>query len=217
MPTSSEQKALAFVAIVILLGGAVRVLRAGASPTPTRSEQQALARQATAADSASQGARRGKPAKRGRSSRPSRDTTPHVVGGVASVPPQFARPDFRCPRRGSTRTRSARARRGRAARPRVARGRRPASQSTSIVPRCARSRPCRASGQRSRTASSPTATRSAPSAPWRALVGSKESGQRFSSVWPRSSRLGGPLHHEHAHREHPPSLARSSSALFVHL
>ena len=97
MPTPSEQKALAFVAIVILLGGAVRVLRAGASPTPTRSEQQALARQATAADSASQGARRGKPAKRGRSSRPSRDTTPHVVGGVASVPPQFARPGFSAP------------------------------------------------------------------------------------------------------------------------
>ena len=97
MPTSSEQKALAFVAIVILLGGAVRVLRAGASPTPTRSEQQALARQATAADSASQGARRGKPAKRGRASRPPRDTTPHVVGGVASVPPQFARPGFSAP------------------------------------------------------------------------------------------------------------------------
>ena len=97
MPTPSEQKALAFVAIVILLGGAVRVLRAGASPTPTRGEQQALARQAIAADSASQNARRGKPTRRGKVSRPSRDTTPHVVGGVASVPPQFARPGFSAP------------------------------------------------------------------------------------------------------------------------
>ena len=97
MPTPSEQKALAFVAIVILLGGAVRVLRAGASSTPTRSEQQALARQATAADSASQSGRRGKPARRGRASRSSRDTTSHVVGGVASVPPQFVRPGFSAP------------------------------------------------------------------------------------------------------------------------
>ncbi|MDB4917099.1 MAG: Helix-hairpin-helix DNA-binding class 1 [Gemmatimonadetes bacterium] len=85
MPTPSEQKALAFVAILILLGGAVRVLRAGPS-TPTGLEQQALARQATAADSAS-----GKP-KKGK--RPSRTAaTPHVVGGVASVAPSYARPD----------------------------------------------------------------------------------------------------------------------------
>lgn len=55
MPTPSEKKALAFIATVILLGGAVRVVRAGglapADPTPT--EQQALARQGWAADSAS--------------------------------------------------------------------------------------------------------------------------------------------------------------------
>ena len=52
MPTPSEQKALAFVAIVVLLGGAVRVVRAGAPPASTPLEQQALARQATAAESA---------------------------------------------------------------------------------------------------------------------------------------------------------------------
>ena len=93
MPTPSEQKALAFVAIVILLGGAVRVLRAGSSTLPTPLEQQALARQALAADNASQNARQGKNPKRGRKSRTSRDTVPNVVGGVASVPPSFARPD----------------------------------------------------------------------------------------------------------------------------
>ena len=93
MPTPSEQKALAFIAIVILLGGAVRVLRAGSSIPPTPLEQQALARQATAADSASQGAKRGKGSRRGKSTRKPRDTMPVVVGGVASVPPTFARPD----------------------------------------------------------------------------------------------------------------------------
>jgi competence ComEA-like helix-hairpin-helix protein len=53
MPTPSEQKALAFVALVILLGGAVRVVRGGAlaPPAPTLGEQQALARQAFAANS----------------------------------------------------------------------------------------------------------------------------------------------------------------------
>lgn len=93
MPTPSEQKALAFIAIVILLGGAVRVLRAGSSVPPTSLEQQALARQATAADSATRGAKRGKSSRRGKSARTARDTMPVVVGGVASVPPTFARPD----------------------------------------------------------------------------------------------------------------------------
>ena len=93
MPTPSEQKALAFIAIVILLGGAVRVLRAGSSAPPTPLEQQALARQATAADSATRGAKRGKTSRRGKSARTARDTMPVIVGGVASVPPTFARPD----------------------------------------------------------------------------------------------------------------------------
>ena len=93
MPTPSEQKALAFIAIVILLGGAVRVLRAGSSTPPTPLEQQALARQATAADSATRGAKRGKTSRRGKSVRASRDTMPVIVAGVASVPPTFARPD----------------------------------------------------------------------------------------------------------------------------
>lgn len=57
MPTPAEQKALAFVAMVILLGGAVRVVRAGAlAPSPpTPLEQQGLARQAFAASSSAAG------------------------------------------------------------------------------------------------------------------------------------------------------------------
>jgi hypothetical protein len=53
MPTPAEQKALAFVALVVLLGGAVRVVRGGIldHPTPTLPEQQALARQAYSANS----------------------------------------------------------------------------------------------------------------------------------------------------------------------
>jgi competence protein ComEA len=54
MPTPAEQKALAFVALVIVLGGAVRVLRAGALAAPSAgpAEQQALARQTFSAGSA---------------------------------------------------------------------------------------------------------------------------------------------------------------------
>lgn len=92
MPTSSEQKALAFIAIVILLGGAVRVVRAGSTSPATPGEQQALARQATSADSAA-AKRKSKGSKRSTSRRAARDTTPTVVGGVATVPPSFARPD----------------------------------------------------------------------------------------------------------------------------
>ena len=93
MPTPSEQKALAFVAIVILLGGAVRVLRAGAAVPPTPVEQQGLAAQAASADSAARGAKQPKGRSKRRSSRSPADTTPQVIGGVASVPPTFARPD----------------------------------------------------------------------------------------------------------------------------
>jgi competence protein ComEA len=76
MPTPSEQKALTFVAMVVLLGGAVRVVRAGSSPTPSALEQQALARQATAVESAATSSRarpRGGRAPRGR--RASADST----------------------------------------------------------------------------------------------------------------------------------------------
>ena len=52
VPTPSEQKALTFVAMVVLLGGAVRVVRAGNTSDSSAMEQQALARQATAVDSA---------------------------------------------------------------------------------------------------------------------------------------------------------------------
>ncbi len=54
MPTPAEQKALAFVALVILLGGAVRVGRgSSASPSdPNADEVNALTRQTFAAESA---------------------------------------------------------------------------------------------------------------------------------------------------------------------
>lgn len=102
MPTQSEQKALAFVAIVVLLAGVVRVVKAGgpvAEPTP--SEQQGLARQAFAANSAAVAQQAARAASKGASKSRStagkgkgprfvapkgRDTVPRVVGGVASVP-----------------------------------------------------------------------------------------------------------------------------------
>lgn len=90
MPTPSEQKALAFAAIVVLLGGAVRVVRAGpADAEPTPSEQQALARQSVAASSAAtdqraaKAARRAKPARLARSRR---DAGGKDVAGVVSLP-----------------------------------------------------------------------------------------------------------------------------------
>jgi DNA uptake protein ComE-like DNA-binding protein len=92
MPTPSEHKALAFVAIVILLGGAVRVLRAGSTTAPTIIEQQALARQASAADTAAS-KRKSSTSRRKPAKRVSADTMPKDVGGVVSVPPSFARPD----------------------------------------------------------------------------------------------------------------------------
>src|SRR5215203_5962580 len=91
MATPSEQKALAFVAMVVLLGGVVRVVRAGAPPNASSIEQQALARQAVAADSASahSGDRRSR-AKKARTPKVARPrggaSEPTVIGGVASVP-----------------------------------------------------------------------------------------------------------------------------------
>ena len=101
MPTPSEHKALAFVAIVILLAGAVRVVRAGAlaSADPTPLEQQGLARQAFAASSAAvdqraaKEARASKSKKQPRMSLGRRDAGVKIVGGVASVPPSDVRPD----------------------------------------------------------------------------------------------------------------------------
>lgn len=90
MPTPSEQKALAFVAIVIVLGGAVRVVRAGSVPAPSVMEQQALARQATSADSAA-AASKPRKGQRGRASRGRRDPGDRVVGGLAGAPPRFDR------------------------------------------------------------------------------------------------------------------------------
>jgi competence protein ComEA len=75
MPTPSEQKALAFVAIVIVLGGAMRVLRAGAAPTASPAEQQAIGRQAMAADSAAAREKKGGKGRRGTRMTPERPDT----------------------------------------------------------------------------------------------------------------------------------------------
>jgi competence ComEA-like helix-hairpin-helix protein len=85
VPTPSEQKALAFVAIVVLLGGAVRAVRAGAPPVSTPLEQQALARQASAAESAAATQKRAK-RKGVRIARPKRGAGPREIGGVVGVP-----------------------------------------------------------------------------------------------------------------------------------
>lgn len=97
MPTQSEQKALAFVAIVILLAGAVRVVKAGGPVTePVQSGQQGLARQSFAANSAAvaqKAAKSTSKSAKGKKARSphyvapkGRDTVPKIVGGVASVP-----------------------------------------------------------------------------------------------------------------------------------
>ena len=106
MPTQSEQKALAFVAIVVLLAGAVRVVRAGGpAGEPTQAQQQGLARQAFAANSTAVAQKAAKDARANgqksgskastKSKKPrgprfvapkGRDTVPNVVGGVSSVP-----------------------------------------------------------------------------------------------------------------------------------
>jgi hypothetical protein len=101
MPTPSEQKALAFVAIVLLIAGVARVVSAGAlsSADPGPAEQQGLARQAFAANSAAvdqRAAKSARPAK-GKKQRfvapKARDGGVHVVGGVESVPFSNVRPD----------------------------------------------------------------------------------------------------------------------------
>ena len=92
MPTPSEQKALAFVVIVILLGGAVRVLRAGATTPPTQAQQQGIVRQAHAADSASkaQSARQAAPRSRARARTSRRDSSGTVITGVVPIVSPFS-------------------------------------------------------------------------------------------------------------------------------
>ncbi|MFL5619896.1 MAG: ComEA family DNA-binding protein [Gemmatimonadaceae bacterium] len=86
MATPSEQKALAFVAMIVLLGGVVRVVRAGAPANASSAEQQALARQAASADSAA-GAPKSRKSRALRPVRPRKGASePTVIGGVASVP-----------------------------------------------------------------------------------------------------------------------------------
>ena len=96
MPTPSEQKALAFVALIILLGGAVRVVRAGSAASPTESEQQALDDQATAVDKAavqSASRKHEKSTRKRMVTLKKLDTVTKSIGGVATVAPSFARPD----------------------------------------------------------------------------------------------------------------------------
>jgi competence protein ComEA len=83
VPTPSEQKALTFVAMIVLLGGAVRVVRAGSTPSASAMEQQALARQATAVDSAATSSR-ARPRTGGRSSRSRRTSADSSRGGSAT-------------------------------------------------------------------------------------------------------------------------------------
>jgi DNA uptake protein ComE-like DNA-binding protein len=91
MPTPSEQKALAFVAIVVVLGGAARIVSAGAAPVPTPMEQQALARQASAAESAAAASRPRRTASRGRGAKKGREQGVKVIGGLAGAPARFDR------------------------------------------------------------------------------------------------------------------------------
>ena len=84
MPTPSEQKALTFVAMIVLLGGAMRVVRAGSSPGSSAMEQQALARQATAVESAA-ATMRARPPSRGRGSRARKASADSTRGGPTSA------------------------------------------------------------------------------------------------------------------------------------
>ena len=93
MATPSEQKALAFVAMIVLLGGVVRVVRAGAPPNASIVEQQALARQATSADSAAAAPKGRKSRAKGGGRQRKAPSEPTVIGGVASVPPGSPSPD----------------------------------------------------------------------------------------------------------------------------
>ena len=65
MPTPAEQKALAFVSVVILLGAGARIVSGGplSSPPPSAAEQQGLVRQAAAAESSAARVEREKRAK----------------------------------------------------------------------------------------------------------------------------------------------------------
>jgi competence ComEA-like helix-hairpin-helix protein len=94
MPTPAEQKALAFFAIVILLGGAARVLRAGpAGPVPP-ADAQALDRQLRAVDSAGRpGASAKKRPGRALKARSRRDGVVDTVAGVVGIPFSDVRPD----------------------------------------------------------------------------------------------------------------------------
>jgi hypothetical protein len=85
MPTPAEQKALAFVALVVLLGGVVRVVRGGvlAPSAPTPAEQQAIARQAFAASSSAAGQAATKDGKTRKSRKLARSSGDGVVSSAA--------------------------------------------------------------------------------------------------------------------------------------
>jgi hypothetical protein len=83
MPTPSEQKALTFVAMIVLLGGAVRVVRAGGTPTPSTMEQQALAGQAMAVESAAASSR-ARTKRAGRAPRSRRGSSDSASGATST-------------------------------------------------------------------------------------------------------------------------------------
>ena len=182
MATPSEQKALAFVAMVVLLGGVVRVVRAGAPPDPSSAEQQALARQAVAAESASAGSAearsRGQEGARAESRAAAERArrSPRSSAASPAFPPvrRLARrsptTDFRRRARASTWTIALTLQVDfRRLLPGVRAPEAPGSRWISTAPPSARSRSFRGSGRRSPGASSPTGIRSAPSARIEAL------------------------------------------------
>ena len=85
MPTPSEQKALTFVAMIVLLGGAVRVVRAGSSPSASAMERQALARQATAVESAAVSSKARQQRAGGRASRGRKASADSARGGASAA------------------------------------------------------------------------------------------------------------------------------------
>lgn len=95
MPTPSEQKALAFAALVILLGGAARLLSAGSPVPPTADERSGLDNQTAAVESLVRRGNQRKPGGGGRRRGRRRDGGTDTVAGVVGLPFSDVRPDGR--------------------------------------------------------------------------------------------------------------------------
>jgi competence protein ComEA len=98
MPTPAEQRALGFVALVVLLGAAARLVASGSADMPRASgtEQEALARQAFAANSSSAAGAR-KKGSRGRDAAraaPSRRDDVAISVATGGFPPPGPRIDI---------------------------------------------------------------------------------------------------------------------------